>query len=73
MELGATEAVANSIKQSIIFIGFGSNDYLNNYMMPNYNTKNQYNAEQFADLLMQQYTRQLTVSKILLIVSRQLI
>lgn len=60
MELGATEAVANSIKQSIIFIGFGSNDYLNNYMMPNYNTKNQYNAEQFADLLMQQYTRQLT-------------
>ncbi|KAJ0971941.1 hypothetical protein J5N97_019900 [Dioscorea zingiberensis] len=60
MVLGASEAVAESIKRCILFIGFGSNDYLNNYMMPNYNTRNQYNAEQFADLLVQQYTQQLT-------------
>ncbi|KAH9781366.1 GDSL esterase/lipase [Citrus sinensis] len=38
----------------------GSNDYLNNYLMPNYNTKNQYNAQQYADLLVSEYSRQLT-------------
>lgn len=57
--LGADE-VANSIAHCLFFVGMGSNDYLNNYLMPNYNTKNQYNAEQFADLLVQQYSRQLT-------------
>ncbi|XP_050215571.1 GDSL esterase/lipase At1g71691-like [Mercurialis annua] len=57
--LGAVE-VAKAIGQSIFFVGMGSNDYLNNYLMPNYPTKNQYNGLQYADLLVQQYTRQLT-------------
>ncbi|KAL6190631.1 hypothetical protein ACLB2K_037025 [Fragaria x ananassa] len=35
----------------------GSNDYLNNYLMPNYDTRNHYNAQQFADLLAQHLTR----------------
>lgn len=61
--LGADE-VANSIAHCLFFVGMGSNDYLNNYLMPNYNTKNEYNAEQFADLLVQQYSRQLTVIKL---------
>ncbi|PKI55004.1 GDSL esterase/lipase At1g71691-like [Punica granatum] len=52
--------MANSIARCIFFVGMGSNDYLNNYLMPNYNTRNQYNGQQFADLLVQQYTRQLT-------------
>lgn len=59
--LGA-DAVADTIAHCIFFVGMGSNDYLNNYLMPNYNTRNEYNGEQFADLLVQQYSRQLTVS-----------
>ena len=58
--LGADD-VARDIARCIFFVGMGSNDYLNNYLMPNYATKNQYNAQQFADLLAQQYTQQLTV------------
>ncbi|KAK6917321.1 GDSL lipase/esterase [Dillenia turbinata] len=51
--------VAETIAQSIFLVGMGSNDYLNNYLMPNYPTRNQYNGRQFANLLVQQYTRQL--------------
>ncbi|PON74513.1 Lipase [Parasponia andersonii] len=57
--LGAVD-VAQSLASCIFFVGMGSNDYLNNYLMPNYPTRNQYNAQQFADLLAQQYTQQLT-------------
>ncbi|KAL8485851.1 hypothetical protein ACS0TY_027953 [Phlomoides rotata] len=57
--LGAPD-VADSIARCIFFVGIGSNDYLNNYLMPNYNTKSQYNGQQFADLLAQQYSQQLS-------------
>ncbi|XP_010265554.1 PREDICTED: GDSL esterase/lipase At1g71691-like [Nelumbo nucifera] len=57
--LGADDA-ARSIARCIFFVGMGSNDYLNNYLMPNYPTQNQYSSQQFADLLVQQYTTQLT-------------
>ncbi|KAH9781364.1 GDSL esterase/lipase [Citrus sinensis] len=57
--LGASD-VSNAIARCIFFVGMGSNDYLNNYLMPNYNTKNQYNAQQYADLLVSEYSRQLT-------------
>lgn len=60
--LGA-DAVASAIAHCIFFVGMGSNDYLNNYLMPNYNTRSQYTGEQFADLLVQEYTHQLTVGK----------
>ncbi|XP_077231795.1 GDSL esterase/lipase At1g71691-like [Tasmannia lanceolata] len=58
-QLGADDA-AQSIAKCIFFVGMGSNDYLNNYLLPNYNTRNQYNSQQYANLLVQQYTRQLT-------------
>ncbi|KAL5231067.1 hypothetical protein ABZP36_029843 [Zizania latifolia] len=54
------EAAAAMVARSILFVGLGSNDYLNNYLMPNYNTRRQYNPRQFADLLAQQYAAQLT-------------
>ncbi|XP_068648878.1 GDSL esterase/lipase At1g71691-like [Aristolochia californica] len=57
--LGAAD-VSDSITKCIFFVGMGSNDYLNNYLMPNYQTRNQYNTQQFANLLIQQYTKQLT-------------
>ncbi|PIA47128.1 hypothetical protein AQUCO_01400078v1 [Aquilegia coerulea] len=57
--LGAND-VAKSIARCLFFIGMGSNDYLNNYLLPNYNTRNQYNGQQYANLLIQEYTRQVT-------------
>ncbi|XP_024023764.1 GDSL esterase/lipase At1g71691 [Morus notabilis] len=52
--------VARDLARCIFFVGMGSNDYLNNYLMPNYPTRNQYNPQQYANLLVQQYTQQLT-------------
>ncbi|CAM8943961.1 unnamed protein product [Rhodiola kirilowii] len=52
--------VVNSIAKCIFFVGMGSNDYLNNYLMPNYPTKTQYDGQQYASLLVDQYSKQLT-------------
>ncbi|CAK9150224.1 unnamed protein product [Ilex paraguariensis] len=57
--LGAVD-VAQALARCIFFVGMGSNDYLNNYLMPNYPTRNEYNGQQYADLLIQQYNGQLT-------------
>lgn len=65
--LGAVE-LAQALGRSIFFVGMGSNDYLNNYLMPNYPTRNEYNGQQYADLLIQQYSQQLTVRSYLLFI-----
>ncbi|KAL5778760.1 hypothetical protein ACOSQ2_009497 [Xanthoceras sorbifolium] len=57
--LGADD-VSKAIARCLFFVGMGSNDYLNNYLMPNYATRNQYNGQQFAQLLVQEYQQQLT-------------
>ncbi|MCL7029550.1 hypothetical protein MKW94_010412 [Papaver nudicaule] len=57
--LGADD-VAAAIAKCLFFVGMGSNDYLNNYLLPNYPTSRQYNTQQYATFLVQQYTRQLT-------------
>ncbi|KAG6431955.1 hypothetical protein SASPL_103527 [Salvia splendens] len=56
--LGASE-MAHHLSRCIFFIGMGSNDYLNNYLLPNYDTKNQYDGQQYADFLVKQYSQQL--------------
>ncbi|MBA0730439.1 hypothetical protein Golax_025787 [Gossypium laxum] len=56
--LGAIEA-AEALGKCIFFVGMGSNDYLNNYLMPNFPTRNQYDGQQYADLLVQKYNQQL--------------
>ncbi|KAK1403706.1 GDSL esterase/lipase [Heracleum sosnowskyi] len=43
--LGAPD-VAESLAKCVFFVGMGSNDYLNNYLMPNYPTRNQFNGQQ---------------------------
>uniref|UniRef100_A0A7N0UAE8 GDSL esterase/lipase n=1 Tax=Kalanchoe fedtschenkoi TaxID=63787 RepID=A0A7N0UAE8_KALFE len=58
--LGSADEVAKSIGKCIFFVGMGSNDYLNNYLMPNYQTRNQYDGQQYASLLVDQYSKQLT-------------
>ncbi|CAN4120997.1 unnamed protein product [Withania somnifera] len=57
--LGAPD-VAQVLAKCMFFVGVGNNDYLNNYLMPNYDTKNRYNGQHYANLLVQQYTQQLT-------------
>uniref|UniRef100_A0A0D9X3S4 GDSL esterase/lipase n=1 Tax=Leersia perrieri TaxID=77586 RepID=A0A0D9X3S4_9ORYZ len=54
------DAAAAMVGRSILFVGLGSNDYLNNYLMPNYDTRRRYNPRQFADLLADRYAAQLT-------------
>nr|XP_017227504.1 PREDICTED: GDSL esterase/lipase At5g45670-like [Daucus carota subsp. sativus] len=44
----------------IYTVGMGSNDYINNYFMPsNFSTSSLYNPDEYADVLIQQYTKQL--------------
>ncbi|WVZ95453.1 hypothetical protein U9M48_041216 [Paspalum notatum var. saurae] len=58
--VGAAAAAADRVARSIVFVGIGSNDYLNNYMAPNYDTRRRYTPQQFADLLVRQLAAQLT-------------
>ncbi|XP_051136351.1 GDSL esterase/lipase At1g29670-like [Andrographis paniculata] len=58
--LGDEAAASDYLSQCIYSVGMGSNDYLNNYFMPLiYPTSRQYNPEQYANVLIQQYTEQL--------------
>ncbi|CAH9141524.1 unnamed protein product [Cuscuta epithymum] len=58
--LGDEDSAANYLSQCIYSIGVGSNDYLNNYFMPiYYSSSRQYTPDQYADILIQQYTEQL--------------
>ncbi|MFS7983712.1 putative triacylglycerol lipase [Helianthus anomalus] len=51
-----TQFLANSI----VIMVFGSNDYINNYLMPNlYATSRFYNPQAFGNLLLNRYARQL--------------
>nr|AFN53715.1 putative GDSL-like lipase acylhydrolase protein [Linum usitatissimum] len=60
--LGDEDSAANHLSQCIYSIGLGSNDYLNNYFMPQfYNTGSQFTPEQYADDLIDKYTQQLQI------------
>ncbi|CAL5410057.1 unnamed protein product [Camellia sinensis] len=58
--LGDGDSAANYLSQCIYSVGLGSNDYLNNYFMPTYySTSRQYTPEQYAQVLIQQYSQQI--------------
>ncbi|XP_059664684.1 GDSL esterase/lipase At5g45670-like [Cornus florida] len=58
--LGDEDSAANYLSKCIYSVGLGSNDYLNNYFMPQfYSSSRQYTPQQYADLLAQQYSQQL--------------
>ncbi|KAK6124159.1 hypothetical protein DH2020_042068 [Rehmannia glutinosa] len=58
--LGDEDSAADYLRQCIYSIGVGSNDYLNNYFMPQYySTSRRYTPEQYANVLIQQYTQQI--------------
>lgn len=51
--------------KSIAVLVFGSNDYINNYLMPSlYSSSFYYSPPDFANLLLNHYTRQLLVLEI---------
>ena len=58
--LGNEDSAANYLSKCIYSIGLGSNDYLNNYFMPQfYSSSRQYSTDEYADVLIQAYTEQL--------------
>ncbi|CAL5409077.1 unnamed protein product [Camellia sinensis] len=58
--LGDQATAANYLSKCIYSVGLGSNDYLNNYFMPTYySTSRQYTPQQYADVLIQQYSQQI--------------
>ncbi|XP_058181625.1 GDSL esterase/lipase At4g18970-like [Rhododendron vialii] len=58
--LGSKEEAANYLSKCIYYVGMGSNDYINNYLLPQYfNTSHLYTPEQYAIVLIQQYSQQL--------------
>lgn len=51
---------AEYLKKCIYLSNIGSNDYINNYLIPNnYPTSNTYTVDQYATVLVQQYSQQL--------------
>lgn len=61
--LGDENTAADYLRKCIYSVGLGSNDYLNNYFMPQYySTSRQYTPEQYADDLINRYSDQLNVS-----------
>ncbi|XP_041024747.1 GDSL esterase/lipase At5g45670-like [Juglans microcarpa x Juglans regia] len=58
--LGDEDSAAQYLSKCIYSVGLGSNDYLNNYFMPQYySSSRQYTPEQYADVLIQQYSEQI--------------
>ncbi|CAM8890736.1 unnamed protein product [Rhodiola kirilowii] len=58
--LGSAQAAADHLSRCIFSISLGSNDYLNNYFMPLvYSSSRRYTPDQWADLLIQQYSQNL--------------
>ncbi|KAI0515704.1 hypothetical protein KFK09_008370 [Dendrobium nobile] len=60
--LGDEDTAANYLSKCLFQVGMGSNDYLNNYFMPAvYSSSRQYTPDQFADVLIQQYSEQIRI------------
>ncbi|WJX26872.1 hypothetical protein P8452_15744 [Trifolium repens] len=59
---GDEGTTANYLSKCIYTIGMGSNDYLNNYFMPQiYSSSRQYTPQQYANVLLQAYAQQLRI------------
>ncbi|KAM7505884.1 hypothetical protein LguiB_004788 [Lonicera macranthoides] len=57
---GNIETTTKYLNKCLYSVGLGSNDYINNYYMPNFfTTSRQYTPEQYATVLIQQYSQQI--------------
>ena len=62
--MGGERNLSQYLARSIVVMVFGSNDYINNYLLPPlYPTSYKYTPEEYANLLLNHYTRQILVSK----------
>ncbi|KAL5789391.1 hypothetical protein ACOSQ2_004279 [Xanthoceras sorbifolium] len=57
--LGDNKSAANLLSKCMYTVGMGNNDYINNYFSQFYPTRSIYTPEQFATVLIQQYSHQL--------------
>ncbi|CAH8330130.1 unnamed protein product [Eruca vesicaria subsp. sativa] len=58
---GDTNELQRYLSRCIFYSGMGSNDYLNNYFMPDfYSTSSDFNDKTYAESLIKNYTQQLT-------------
>ncbi|KAL7212723.1 hypothetical protein ACSBR2_015410 [Camellia fascicularis] len=58
--LGSKQAATNYLSKCIYLVGMGSNDYINNYLLPQfYPTSSLYTPDQYATILIRQYSQQL--------------
>ncbi|PON69158.1 Lipase [Trema orientale] len=58
--LGSKRLAKERLNKCLYWVGMGNNDYINNYFMPwIYSSGNLYNPDQYADLLIQKYHRQI--------------
>ena len=61
--LGDENTAADYLRRCIYSVGIGSNDYLNNYFMPQfYSTSREFSPDSYADDLITRYRDQLNVS-----------
>lgn len=50
------------LRKCVYIVNIGNNDYINNYLMPEkYTTSHQHKIPEYAEVLAQQYTKQLKV------------
>ncbi|CAI9108832.1 OLC1v1008528C1 [Oldenlandia corymbosa var. corymbosa] len=58
--MGGEEELNHYLANSLVVMVLGSNDYINNYLQPSFYTSSYiYNPQQYADLLIKLYTRQI--------------
>lgn len=59
---GDNATLSSYLSRCIFYFGIGSNDYLNNYFMPDfYTTSSDFTPRAYAATLLKDYTNQLTV------------
>ena len=61
--LGRKSLARSYLNKCLYSLGTGSNDYINNYFLPQYyNTSQEYTIEEYAVVLVEQYSRQIMVT-----------
>lgn len=56
------QELSNYLAKAIVIMSLGSNDYINNYMQPSFYASSYiYSPKDYADLLINHYTRQILV------------
>ncbi|KAL9381751.1 hypothetical protein Peur_024789 [Populus x canadensis] len=58
--LGTEQAATNYLNKCLYYVSLGTNDYINNYFVPgNYETSRLYTQDQYAKVLIDQYSQQI--------------